>query len=83
MVELINALITTPSLVPSTVFIFSQRRNFSGISKLNWNASLEVFEAVRNIKIKGAAKTKSPIGIARKSIQYLCKNFFMLASPSY
>jgi hypothetical protein len=82
-VELMNALITTPSFVPSTVFIFFQRRNFSPNWKLNWNDSLEFFVAVRNINIKGAAKMKSPTGIATKSNQYLRRIFFMPASPSY
>jgi hypothetical protein len=82
-VELMNALITTPSLVSSTVFTFCQSRNFSGILTLNWYDSLEFLEAVRNIRIKGAAKTKSPTGTATKSIQFLRRNFFMLASPSY
>ena len=81
-VELIKALMTIPSLVPSTVLMLSQRRNFSPKVKLNWKDSLEFFDAVKKIRMNGATKTKSPIGMATKSIQYLRKNFFMTASPS-
>jgi hypothetical protein len=44
---------------------------------------LEFLEAVRNIRIKGAAKTKTPVGTATKSNQYLRRNFFMPVAPSY
>ena len=81
-VVLINARTTIPSLVESTVLMFSQSKNFSPRLKSRANASCDVFVAVKKIMVKGATKTKTPMGSETRSIQFFLRNFFMTAAPS-